>query len=82
MSSNSALQNGGLTVKNLDFVLLLDCYSELLTDRQRNIAELYYNEDFSISEIASMQNITRQAVSDSLRHSEQFLMQTELKLNV
>jgi len=66
--------------KNLDFVLLLDCYGELLTQRQKEIAELYYNEDFSLSEIAQMQAISRQAVSDSLKHSEQFLMQTEQKL--
>ena len=68
--------------KNLEFVLLLDCYGELLTERQREIAELYYNEDFSLSEIAQMQNITRQAVSDSLRHSEQVLSQTEQKLGM
>ncbi|MBR1555338.1 MAG: DNA-binding protein [Oscillospiraceae bacterium] len=68
--------------KNLEFVLLLDCYGELLTERQRDIAELYYNEDFSLSEIAQMQNITRQAVSDSLRHSEQMLLQTEQKLGM
>ncbi len=69
-------------MKNLDFVLLLDCYGELLTERQKDIAELYYNEDYSLSEIASMRNITRQAVSDSLKHSEQILMQTELKLGM
>lgn len=68
--------------KNLEFVLLLDCYGELLTERQKDIAELYYNEDFSLSEIAQMQNITRQAVSDSLRHSEQMLLQTEQKLGM
>ncbi|MBE6876249.1 MAG: DNA-binding protein [Ruminococcus sp.] len=68
--------------KNLEFVLLLDCYGELLTERQREIAELYYNEDFSLSEIAQMQDITRQAVKDSLRHSEQMLLQTEQKLGM
>lgn len=68
--------------KNLDFVLLLDCYSELLTQRQKEIADLYYNEDFSLSEIAQMQKISRQAVSDSLKHSEQILMQTEQKLGM
>ena len=68
--------------KNLDFVLLLDCYGELLTERQRDIAELYYNEDFSLSEIADMRDITRQAVSDSLKHSEQMLWQTEEKLGM
>ena len=68
--------------KNLHYVLLLDCYGELLTDRQRQIAELYYNEDFSLSEIAEMQCITRQAVRDSLRHTEQSLIRTEQKLGM
>ncbi|MBR7085064.1 MAG: DNA-binding protein [Oscillospiraceae bacterium] len=68
--------------KNLEFVLLLDCYGELLTDRQRNIAELYYNEDLSLSEIAQLEGITRQAVSDSLKHSELMLLQTEQKLGM
>lgn len=68
--------------KNLNYVLLLDCYGELLTQRQKQIAELYYNEDFSLSEIAEMQNITRQAVRDSLRHSEHILSQTEKKLGM
>lgn len=68
--------------KNLDFVLLLDCYSELLTERQQEMAELYYNEDFSLSEIAQMHNITRQAVGDSLRHAERILLQTEEKLGM
>ncbi|MDE6004061.1 MAG: DNA-binding protein [Oscillospiraceae bacterium] len=68
--------------KNLKYVLLLDCYGELLTKRQKQIAELYYNEDFSLSEIAEMQNITRQAVRDSLRHSENILLQTEEKLGM
>ena len=87
MSSNSALHadeklRGNIMAKNLNFVLLLDCYGELLTQRQREIAELYYNEDFSLTEIAQIQQISRQAVSDSLRHSEQILQQTETKLGM
>lgn len=69
-------------MKNLEYVLMLDCYGELLTERQKEIAELYYNEDFSLSEIARMQEISRQAVSDSLRHSEQTLKQMEEKLGM
>ncbi len=68
--------------KNLELVLLLDCYGELLTERQRDIAELYYNEDLSLSEIAEMRGITRQAVRDSLRHSETILTETERKLGM
>ena len=68
--------------KNLELVLLLDCYGELLTERQRDLAELYYNEDLSLSEIAEMRDITRQAVRDSLRHSEGLLLSTEQKLGM
>jgi hypothetical protein len=68
--------------KNLKLVLLLDCYGELLTERQRDLAELYYNEDLSLSEIAEMRDITRQAVRDSLRHSEAILLETEQKLGM
>ncbi len=68
--------------KNLSLVLLLDCYGELLTERQRDLAELYYNEDLSLTEIAESTGITRQAVRDSLRHSEQTLLQTEEKLGM
>jgi predicted DNA-binding protein YlxM (UPF0122 family) len=68
--------------KNLSFVLLLDCYGELLTQKQREFAEMYYNEDLSLSEIAAMRNITRQAVRDSLKHSERVLLSMEEKLGM
>ncbi len=68
--------------KNLELVLLLDCYGELLTEKQRTLAGLYYNEDLSLSEIAEMQGITRQAVRDSLRHSERILLDMEEKLGM
>ena len=68
--------------KNLDLVLLLDCYGELMTDRQRDVAELYYNDDLSLTEIAQMREITRQAVRDSLRRTEVFLVDTEHKLGM
>lgn len=65
---------------NYQFVRMFDCYKGLLTERQRHVMELYYNEDYSFSEIADMLGITRQAVNDSLRHSRQFLLETEEKL--
>ena len=68
--------------KDLQCVLLLDCYGDLLTERQRELAELYYNEDLTLSEIADLQHISRQAVLDSLQHSEQMLRNAEEKLGM
>jgi predicted DNA-binding protein YlxM (UPF0122 family) len=32
--------------------MLYDFYGDLLTDRQKEFFDLYYNEDFSLAEIA------------------------------
>lgn len=47
--------------KNLEISVLLDFYGEMLTEKQRDVVELYYNEDLSLSEIAAHSQITRQA---------------------
>lgn len=66
--------------KDLKFVLFLDCYEALLTEKQRDYMELYYCEDLSLSEISNNQGITRQAVRDVIKRSEQILVETEEKL--
>ena len=45
--------------EKLDYPLLrmFDCYQGLLTDRQREVMELYYNDDCSLSEIAALHGI-------------------------
>ena len=68
--------------KNLDLVLLLDCYGELMTDRQRDVAELYYNDDLSLSEIADDMGITRQGVRDLIKRAEGNLQTFEEKLGL
>ena len=45
--------------KDLKLVLLLDCYGTLLTDRQRQMIQLYYDEDLSLGEIAQIIGISR-----------------------
>ena len=62
--------------------MLMDFYGALLTENTLEVMELYYNEDYSLSEIAAMLGITRQAVSDSLRHSRAILQETEEKLGL
>lgn len=52
---------------------LLDCYGALLTVRQRECLELYYNENLTLAEIAEYFHISRQAVHDAMRHGEEQL---------
>lgn len=66
--------------KELKFVMLLDCYGDLLTEHQRNIMELYYCEDLSLAEIGSPLGITRQAVRDIIKRTENILLNYEEKL--
>ena len=66
--------------KNLDISLLLDFYGEMLTDKQRDFLDLYYNEDLSLSEIAQNEGITRQGVRDSIKRAEAQLFDMEEKL--
>lgn len=66
--------------KNLDVSLLLDYYGALLTDKQREVAALYYNEDYSLAEIAEHAGITRQGVRDCIKRAECQLLDCEEKL--
>jgi predicted DNA-binding protein YlxM (UPF0122 family) len=60
--------------------MLLDFYGQLLTDKQRECCDMYYNEDFSLAEIASLLSISRQGVRDTLVRAEATLRETEEKL--
>ena len=64
----------------LKFVMLLDCYGDLLTEHQKNIMELYYCEDLSLAEIGNPLGITRQAVRDIIKRTENILLNYEEKL--
>lgn len=67
------------TEKDLRVSVLLDYYSPMLTDKQRDVIDLYYNEDLSLSEIAEHEKITRQGVRDSIKRGEQTLYEMEEK---
>ena len=60
--------------------MLYDFYGDLLTDRQKEIYDLYYNEDLSLAEIAENYGITRQGVRDAIKHGEATLRQMEDKI--
>ena len=68
--------------KNLEVSVLLDFYGEMLTEKQRNFLDLYYNEDLSLSEIAENEGITRQGVRDSIKRAEAQLFDMESKLHL
>ncbi len=68
--------------KALDISLLLEFYGELLTERQRELVEFYYNDDLSLSEIAENLGITRQGVRDGLKKAEDALLSFEEKLKL
>lgn len=62
--------------------LLYDFYGSLLTDRQREVMELYYGENLSLSEIAAEFSISRQGVHDALKNAEKGLHEYEQKLGL
>lgn len=68
--------------KNLSISLLLDFYGEMLTEKQRDAVELYYNEDLSLAEIAAHSKITRQGVRDSIKRAEATLLELEERLGL
>ena len=68
--------------KNLEISFLLDFYGDMLTDKQRDVVELYYNEDLSLAEIAAHSGITRQGVRDSIKRAEAQLREYEEKLGL
>ncbi len=53
--------------KNLTYGYLVQIYGELLTERQKEIMESYYDEDLSSGEIAESLGISRQGVMDALQ---------------
>ena len=62
--------------------ILLDLYGELLTEKQKELFDLYYNEDLSLAEIAEHAGISRQGVRDAIVRSETILRDTEDKLGL
>ncbi len=68
--------------KDLTISILLDIYGSMLTDKQRNVVELYYNEDLSLAEISEHEGITRQGVRDSIKRGESLMKSMDEKLNL
>ena len=68
--------------KNLEIGLLLDLYGKLLTDKQFEVLDLYYNDDLSLAEIAEQYDISRQGVHDAIKRGEELLVGYEKTLGL
>jgi len=66
--------------KNVKLSILCDLYGKLLTEKQFEFLNDYYNNDLSLSEIAENNKITRQAVRDIIKKGEKKLFEYEEKL--
>ena len=66
--------------KNVKVSILCELYGKLLTEKQYEFLNDYYNNDLSLSEIAENNNITRQAVRDNIKKGEKKLFEYEEKL--
>jgi len=59
--------------------MLFDFYGEILTERQKELFDLYYNEDLSLAEIAENCGISRQGVRDGIVRAEAAMSEIEEK---
>ena len=66
--------------KDFEMGYLLDFYGEVLTPKQREMLNQYYNNDLSLSEIGENFGITRQGARDAIKHGETTLKELEAKV--
>lgn len=68
--------------KNLVYTELLDIYKGLLTEKQAEAMEYYYDSDYSLGEISELMDISRQGVRDFIKRGEAILDEMESKLHL
>ena len=62
--------------------LLFDFYGELLTDHQKKIYQAVVFEDYSVSEVAQDEGISRQGVHDLMKRCDRILEEYEGKMHL
>ncbi len=68
--------------KRLELTNLYQIYNLLLTSKQCQIFEMYYEDDYSINEICEILQITKNGVYNSLKQTEKKLIDFEQKLQI
>ena len=67
---------------DVKMAMLLDVYGGLLTKKQYDAADLYYNEDYSLNEIASYFNVSRQGIHENIKQATENLIKYEKVLKI
>ena len=68
--------------KTIQIAMLYDFYGELLTPRQKEVLQYYYEENYSLSETAEELGVSRQSVHDTIHKAEKALRSYEQKLGL
>lgn len=68
--------------KHVQISILCEIYGKLLTEKQLNALDDYYNNDMSLTEIGTNYNISKQAVSDLIKKGEEKLFEYEKILRI
>ena len=68
--------------KDFRYVVLMDIYGGMLTERQAEALDYYYNSDYSLAEISELMDITRQGVRDFIKRGEAVLDDAEAKMGL
>ena len=69
-------------MESVNVCMLLDFYGQLLSEKQLEIMNYYYNDDLTLREISDIVGITRQGVHNTLKRSGSFLKELERKLGL
>ena len=68
--------------KDMTIPLLMDLYGQVLSERKRDLLDYYYNEDYSLAEIAEITGISRQGIRESVKKSEAELRTLDASLQL
>ena len=68
--------------KNLRLAFLLDFYGDVLDEHTRSVMKAYYDDDFSLAEVAAIAGISRQGVRHVVKKGEEQLLFLEERLGL